>query len=45
MSLNRFRDAIAMLMIAIALSAMVAVGLRGLGAKADHFNGSSEVRK
>ncbi|WP_316159665.1 hypothetical protein [Bradyrhizobium sp. SZCCHNRI3042] len=42
MSIPRFRDVIAMLMVAIALSAMVAMGPRGLGAKA---NGSSEVRK
>ncbi|BBZ94308.1 hypothetical protein BRDID11004_47890 [Bradyrhizobium diazoefficiens] len=45
MSITCFRDVIAMLMVDIALSAMVAMGLRGPGAKADHRNGSSEVRK
>lgn len=45
MSLTRFRDVIAMLAVAIALSAMMAMGLRGLGAKADRWNVSSEVRK
>ncbi|WP_316205754.1 hypothetical protein [Bradyrhizobium sp. SZCCHNS1012] len=42
---TRFRDVMAGLVVAIVISAMIAMGLRGLGAKAGHWNGSSEVRK